>query len=90
MCIVSLFWPRHNEFATGLRTSISREKWSMPIRLARGRETLPYPMRYRVRLKRGVAISRVPMPKANRNKTSVWMAANPPSFNKMALNPCTA
>ena len=90
MCIVSLFCPRHNEFATALRTSISSKQWDVPIKFSRGREALPYPMRYRVRLKRGVAISRVPMPKANRNKTSVRMAANPPSFNKMALNPCTA
>ncbi len=90
LCIVPFFRPRHNKFATMLRASTRSKQLEMPVKLFSERETLPYTMRYKVRLKRGVAISSVPMPKANRNKTSVWMAAKPPSFKRIALKPCTA
>ena len=45
---------------------------------------------YSVRLNSGVAISRVPIPNAKRKSRSVRIAANPPSFSRIALNPCIA
>jgi hypothetical protein len=53
------------------------------------RRGTPFPacQRQSVRLKSGVAMSNVPMPKTKRKIKSVWMAANPPSFKRIALNP---
>ena len=45
------------------------------------------PGAYSVRLKSGVAISSVPMPKRKRKRRSNWMATNPPFLSRIALKP---
>jgi hypothetical protein len=45
---------------------------------------------YKVRLNRGVAISRVTIPKPDRKSRSMRIAVRPPSLRRMALKPCTA